>query len=62
MDTAGLPFYGAETTARPSQSFDSKNDSLTGTYSLRAELSRLLMDMPGTFQLVDIRPSRLMHI
>jgi hydroxyacylglutathione hydrolase len=54
---AGLPVYGAETTASPSQSSTRKTIPLPERISA-AELKRLLMDLPGTFQVVDIRPSQ----
>ncbi len=53
--TAGLPVYGAEqTTAAPAAT--RKMIPLPERIAA-AELKRLILDLPGTFQIVDIRPA-----
>lgn len=55
---AGLPVYGSETKASPSQIATRKMIPLPERISA-AELKRSLMDLPGTFQIVDIRPPQM---
>ena len=52
---AGLPVYGAETKA--SVSAAAKRIVPLPERISAAELKRLMMDLPGTFDLVDIRPA-----
>ena len=52
---AGLPIYGAETKA--SVSTAAKRIVPLPERISAAELQRLMMDLPGTFDLVDIRPA-----
>ena len=55
---AGLPVYGAQTekTSTASKPSPRKMPILPERISA-AELKRLMMDLPGTFDLVDIRPA-----
>ncbi|MBU0754755.1 MAG: rhodanese-like domain-containing protein, partial [Planctomycetes bacterium] len=58
---AGLPVYGAETAGAafaPARAAPKRAIHLAERLSA-AELKRLLMDLPGTFDLVDIRPPEL---
>ena len=56
---AGLPVYGAETHAigRTPAAAAAKREIKLADRLSAAELKRLLMDLPGTFDLLDIRPS-----
>ena len=55
---AGLPVYGAEKTATASSAQTRKMIPLPERICAR-ELKRLMMDLPGTFQIVDIRPAEM---
>jgi len=53
---AGLPVYGPETKAVSAPVTKTKREVPLPERICAAELNRLMMDLPGTFELVDIRP------
>lgn len=55
--TAGYPVFGAQTSATPAAAAPRKEVKLPDRIS-PLELKSLIMDLPGTFDLVDIRPSQ----
>lgn len=52
---AGLPVYGSEKSGSPASTRTRRMIPLPERICAR-ELKRLMMDLPGTFQIVDIRP------
>ncbi len=54
---AGLPVYGAETAAPASGAGPAKREVRLADRMSADELRRLAKDLPGTFDLVDIRPA-----
>jgi hydroxyacylglutathione hydrolase len=55
--TAGLPVYGAEAAAPAAGSAPAKREIRLADRMSADELRRLAKDLPGTFDLVDIRPA-----
>ena len=55
---AGLPVYGSEQTGTTASTQIRKMIALPERICAR-ELKRLMMDLPGTFQIVDIRPKEM---
>jgi hydroxyacylglutathione hydrolase len=54
---AGLPVYGAETTAPAAGAGPAKREIRLADRMSADELRRMAKDLPGTFDLVDIRPA-----